>query len=344
MAFDLNLLLDDLQTTFHGVSGNMDSIFHRDAQHMYTTAHTERDALASEPHYVATPLPPPTNLTYAQLPWHCTPAAPRASGAERHQRARPAARRAPDAFFRMTRDERASHKHAAAARRVAFADDDGAASSSAAADALWDGLAAPAPRRPRRAPTPIPATTTTSDEDDSSRGSSDELDMEDDSAGSASDGGHVLHAPAPQRLTITVPGGKSDAFFALSFERACNLSSSTTSTTTSPAAFSVPPTPAPTPRSKTGLKIRIPAPGSAVLLALQLARACRVGGAEADDEGGASSSSGSSADTDVDADADAFMRMFDGVPRGGARVSRGARRAAAAAPYALARTARQLVH
>jgi hypothetical protein len=103
-------------------------------------------------------------------------------------------------------------------------------------------------------------------------------------------------ASAKDRLTIVVPGGKSEAYVAMAFERSCSLTGADRAdhhgsyifpTTLSPRLQQrerQPPGEEKRVR-RTGLKIRIPAPNPLLLLSWRLADSCRITGIDMDTAG-----------------------------------------------------------
>jgi hypothetical protein len=110
----------------------------------------------------------------------------------------------------------------------------------------------------------------------------------------------ALRAGARERLTIVVPGGKSEAYVTMAFGRSCSLADNDRINTDHDMSYILPTTNTdtvtPTPslvglltpdaeneeRPKTGLKIKIPGPNSAFMLSLRLANSCRVSESDVD--------------------------------------------------------------
>jgi hypothetical protein len=107
---------------------------------------------------------------------------------------------------------------------------------------------------------------------------------------------HRAHISAKERLTIIIPGGKSEAYVAMAFERSCSLANDNDddagtvhhglSSSSSPSF--IPPPSAERfllspeeggkgkEKEKTGLKIKVPVSNPLFMLALRLAGSCRV--------------------------------------------------------------------
>lgn len=235
------------------------------------------------------PLMSPSSLSsqYDYIPRAC-------HGVERRQRSRPSSRGGADYlhFSKLTRHERAAHK-TAAERRVAFAEP-----AHLFASSLWisaDDLppsttvlntATDTGKLNRRPPTPRYATSfdvacSSLDDDDDER---------DASPGSSGFDADVEFEPADvalrspeqvgdkERLTIVVPGGKSEAYVAMAFERSCSLS--TDDDCPSGAVHQSHDVSDTNENEKTGLKIKIPVPNPLFMLSLRLASSCRVSDAE----------------------------------------------------------------
>jgi len=86
------------------------------------------------------------------------------------------------------------------------------------------------------------------------------------------------HVGDKERLTIIVPGGKSEAYVAMAFERSCSLSTEDDDDCPSGAvhqSHDISDT-----NEKTGHKIRIPMPNPLFMLSLRLASSCRVSDGE----------------------------------------------------------------
>jgi hypothetical protein len=78
-----------------------------------------------------------------------------------------------------------------------------------------------------------------------------------------------------ERLTIIVPGGKSEAYVAMAFERSCSLSTEGDDDDCPSGAVHQSHDISDT-NEQTGLKIRIPVPNPLFMLSLRLASSCRV--------------------------------------------------------------------
>jgi hypothetical protein len=249
-------------------------------------------------------LPPPSPVllpTSPSSPSSFHDRIPRAShGVERRQRSRPSSRSGADYlhFSKLTRDERAALK-TASSRRVAFAEhayqiassslwtspDDAPPSTTVLATGTGTGTG----KLMHRPPTPRYATSfdfacASLDDDDDER---------DASPGSPGFDADVEFGPQhggpeqvgdKERLTIIVPGGKSEAYVSMAFERSCSLSTGdhhedggdddgdddchASSVHQSHDMSEM--------NEKTGLKIRIPVPNPLFMLSLRLASSCRV--------------------------------------------------------------------
>lgn len=250
--------------------------------------------VASPPPFLEDPttnaLPPPSSLLmppmssrslfsqYDHIPRAC-------HGVERRQRSRPLSRGGADYlhFSKLTRHERAAHKNAAS-RRVAFAE----SMHMFASTSLWISTDDAPPlttatdtgKLKRRPPTPRYATSfdvACSPLDDDER---------DASPGSPGFDADVEFEPAEveqrsreqgddkERLTIIVPGGKSEAYVAMAFERSCSLS--TEDEDDYPSGDVHQSHDSSDTNEKTGLKIKIPVPNPLFMLSLRLASSCRV--------------------------------------------------------------------
>jgi hypothetical protein len=265
-------------------------------------------------------LMPPTSLPSPDdhIPRAC-------HGVERRQRSRPSSRGGADYlhFSKLTRHERATHK-TAASRRVAFAEP----THQFASSSLWISADDPPPstatatgKLKRRPPTPRYTTSfdiacsslDDDDERDASPGSPGfDADVEFDAAEEAQRSREQVGDQ--ERLTIIVPGGKSEAYVAMAFERSCSLSTEDEDDCPSSAdhqSHDVSDT-----NEKTGLKIRIPVPNPLFMLSLRLASSCRVSDEEEkveveevaaahtddDDDGPPQSQSGMNQDQERDRD------------------------------------------
>lgn len=214
----------------------------------------------------------------------------------------------------MTRVERAAVK-TASSRRVAFAEHAHQIPSSSSSWTAPDGARPVAtatgswkPKRRPPTPTPIPTgrtmglslglagTSFDSGERDSSPGFDADVEFECVEVARRS---RRAHAGPKERLTIIVPGGKSESYVAMAFERSCSLAdddddddgAAQDRLPSSPSSSIIPPQPtmgllvAPEAEEgicneetngKTGLKIKIPVPNPLFLLSLRLADSCRV--------------------------------------------------------------------
>lgn len=215
-------------------------------------------------------------------------------GVERHQRPRPSSRGGADYlhFSRLTRDERTALKNASS-RRVAFAEHPHQIASSS----LWTSpdyaspsttvLATATSPFKHRPPTPRYATSfdaecTSFDDDerDASPGSPGfDADVEFEPEEVAQRGREQVGEK--ERLTIIVPGGKSEAYVSMAFERSCSLSTEGDDGDDCRASSVHRSHDMSNTNEKTGLKIRIPVPDPFFMLSLRLASSCRV----SDEEG-----------------------------------------------------------
>jgi hypothetical protein len=237
------------------------------------------------------PLTSPLSLSsqYDYIPRAC-------HGVERRQRSRPSSRGGADYlhFSKLTRHERAAHK-TAAERRVAFAEPahlfassslwittDDAPPSATVLTTTTDGG-----KLKRRPPTPRYATSF----DVAFSSLDDDVDEGDASPGSPGFDADVEFEPAEvalrsreqvddkERLTIVVPGGKSEAYVAMAFERSCSLSTEDDGgddDCPSGAVHQSHDVSDTSENEKTGLKIKIPVPNPLFMLSLRLASSCRV--------------------------------------------------------------------
>ena len=238
-------------------------------------------------------------------------------GVERRHRSRPS-RGGPDYSSKLTRAERAAIKAASFRRgRAAFTQQ----THQIAPSSLWTApkgapptLTATAKARRHRPPTPslIPSGHITSlslahvpydCERDESPGFDADVEFE---AAEVPRRDRRAHVGAKERLTIVIPGGKSEAYVAMAFERSCSLaddsddapsavhrgisSSSSSSSLFAPPSFTErlsltsedsEMTFGEKGKGKTGLKIKIPVPNPLFMLSLRLASSCRVSDEEA---------------------------------------------------------------
>ena len=245
-------------------------------------------------------LMPPTSLSspssqHDHIPRGC-------HGVERRQRSRPSSHGGADylQFSKLTRHEPAAHK-TAASRHVAFAEHAHQIASSSSWTSSDDAppsttvLATATATDKRRPPTPRYPTSF-----DVACSSLDDDDERDAFPGSPGFDADVEFEPAEEqvgdkeRLTIIVPGGKSEAYVAMAFERSCSLSTEDDDDCPSGAvhqSHDVSNT-----NEKTGLKIRISVPNPLFMLSLRLASSCRV----SDEEEQAEMKEGTGDDDDDD--------------------------------------------
>ena len=266
--------------------------------HLRVTEYSFGHSPSASPNYVTSPLPSPTVPSSRErwVPRIC-------HGVERSQRSRPSSRAAAQ-YPKLTRGERSAIKHVSS-RRWDDAEDAPPISSSS----LWVSpvLAANIPTKYPPRPTII------SDEHSPSatlRGAYGSLSERDASPGFDGDieSGDTARCDqrsssgANERLTIVVPGGKSEAYVAMAFERSCSLTDDDRADHHASYIFptTLPPPPPPTRHQqyqrqapgeerrarRTGLKIRIPAPNPLLLLSLRLADSCRITGIDVDTSGG----------------------------------------------------------
>ena len=246
------------------------------------------------------PMPPTSSLSPSSQHDHI----PRAChGVERRQRSRPSSRGGDYLYFsKLTRHERAAHK-VASSRRVAFAElAHQVASSSSwtspddappATTVLTTGTGTGTGKFERRPSTPRYATRfdvacSSLDDDDDERAASPgspgfDADVEFEPAEMAERS--LEQVGDKERLTIMVPGGKSEAYVTMAFERSCSLSTEEAdddddddncpSGVVHHQSHDVSDT-----NEKTGLKIKIPVPNPLFMLSLRLASSCRVSDGE----------------------------------------------------------------
>jgi hypothetical protein len=257
--------------------------------HLRVTEHSIGLSPSASRNYVASPLPHPTVPSSRDrwIPRIC-------HGVERRQRSRPSSHVA-EQYPKLTRGERTAIKHVSSWRWDAAEDAHQIASSS-----LWVAPLPAAKIYTKYPPTP----TIISDEHSPSaalRGAYGTLSERDVSpgfdgdieSGDAALGDQRSHASANERLTIVVPGGKSEAYVAMAFERSCSLTDDDRADHYGSYIF--PTTLSPPQRRRapgeekkvrrTGLKIRIPAPNPLLLLSLRLADSCRITGIDVDTSG-----------------------------------------------------------
>jgi len=283
-------------------------------------------------HYFASPLPFPKDAPTNAMPSLPPPPSPTSSpsspsspdrriprayrGVERRQRSRPS-RGGPDSGYlsKLTRAERAAIK-TASLRRAAFTQQ----THQIASSSLWTAPkgAPPAPTattKPRRhrppTPSPLPAGHIPAlslahvpydCERDESPGFDADVEFE---AAEVPRRDRRAYVGAKERLTIVIPGGKSEAYVAMAFERSCSLADDSddgpsavhrriSSSSSSSLFASSPPTgrfsltsegsevtSGEMGKGKTGLKIKIPIPNPLFMLSLRLAGSCRVSDKEA---------------------------------------------------------------
>ncbi|KAH9060559.1 hypothetical protein EDB87DRAFT_1683510 [Lactarius vividus] len=245
------------------------------------TEHSIGLSPSASPNYVASPLPYPT------VPLSLDHWVPRIyHGVERRQRLRPSSRGA-EPYPKRTREERTAIETVSSRRWDAAKDAHQIASSS-----LWTAPV-PASKIHTKVHTKhLPTPTILSHKHSPLQGAFGSLGSRDDSPGFDGDvesgavarRGRRARVGAKERLTIVVPGGKSEAYVAMAFERSCSLTGGDRSdhhgsyifpTTLSPPRERQPPKEERAVR-KTGLKIRIPAPNPLLLLSLRLADSCRI--------------------------------------------------------------------
>jgi len=239
------------------------------------------------------------NRISSPLPYHTVPSSPdgwipsMCHGVERRQRSRPSSRGV-EQYPKLTRGERMAIKTVPSRRWDAAEDTHQIPSSS-----LWVAPV-PAPKihtevHTKYLPTSndhSPCATGMCSERDASPG----FDSDIESSDVARRGCRARTSPK-ERLTIVVPGGKSEAYVAMAFERSCSLTDADRADHRGSYIF--PTTLSPhqqqqggrqPPREekrakKTGLKIRIPVPNPLLLLSWRLADSCRITGIDMDTAG-----------------------------------------------------------
>jgi hypothetical protein len=243
------------------------------------------------PNYIANPLPFPEDAMPPSS-YNDGDRVPRAChGVERRQRCRPTSRGAAGPYYgKLTRAER-TNTNTVSSRRVEFAELVNQIPSSS----LWTD--------PVPTPTQIPDGQAMnldlpSDDDCDTCRSWDERDASGFEGDVELESEELALPCARERLTIVVPGGKSEAYVTRAFERSCSLADNdrintdydmssilpTTTTTVTPTTSLVgllTPDAENEEKSKTGLKIKIPGPNSAFMLSLRLASSCRVSESDA---------------------------------------------------------------
>jgi hypothetical protein len=218
-------------------------------------------------------------------------------GVERRQRSRPPSRGV-EQYPKLTHGERMAIKTVSSRRWDAAEDTHQIPSSS-----LWVAPV-PTPKIHTEVHTKHPPTPTIISNDHSPcaalRGAYSERDVSPGFDGDIESSdvarlGSRAHSSAKERLTIVVPGGKSEAYVAMAFERSCSLTDADRADRRGSYIF--PTTPSPhqqgarqPPREerrakRTGLKIRIPAPNPLLLLSWRLADSCRITGIDMDTVG-----------------------------------------------------------
>ncbi|KAI0249220.1 hypothetical protein BJV78DRAFT_1284119 [Lactifluus subvellereus] len=357
-----------------------------------TTAHPIGHPQSACPNYIATSplsLPfsndddavlPSSHDDYRRIPRAC-------HGVERHRRSRMSSRGAAEHqyYAKLTRAERAMIK-TASSRRVDFAEHVQQIPSSSMWTASEPALPAAVTKlRVKRAPTPTPTpipdgrdlclglpseddddcnTCGSWDERDASSGFEGDVELESEEVAPRDrTGAHArvcASASAKERLTIVVPGGKSEAYVTMAFERSCSLGADdgdgdhdmsyilpTTTATGSGNRDSdaeMPESDSAKTTTKTGLKIKIPTANSAFMLSLRLENLCRV----SDDEDAgiftspeseyslSSLSYTGSSSAGVTPNSLVYGSSLISAP--GSRVARRVARRAALAPYAIDRS------
>ena len=251
-----------------------------DVSHLRVTEHSIGLPPSASPNYVAGPLPFPSDPSSSDrwVPRMC-------HGVERRQRSRPSSRGI-EQYSKLTRGERMAIKTVSSRRWDAAEDTHQIPSSS-----LW---VAPVPAHTevhtKYRSTIIPNTHSPSaySERDVSPGFDGDIE-----SGDAARHDRRARAGAEDRLTIVVPGGKSEAYVAMAFERSCSLTGADRAdhhgsymfpTTLSPRLKRQPPGEEKRVR-RTGLKIRIPAPNPLLMLSWRLADSCRITGIDMDTAG-----------------------------------------------------------
>jgi hypothetical protein len=294
-------------------------------------------------------------------------------GVERRQRSRASSREAAGQYHyaKLMRAERAATK-AFSSRQADFTEYAQLIPSSS----LWTGPVPSADvatvrRAPTLTPTLIPDDGQTvsldvlSDDDrdtwDASSGFEGDVELDSEEVALPPRGHHTATTAragsgARERLKIVVPGGKSEAYVTMAFERSCNItttdsvndhiniSQDMSSYITSPMGLIVAPPHAekvvPDDQKKTGLKIKIPTANSAFMLSLRLASSCRVSGnSDLDIDGGGEEyypgifSLSSSGDLSPESVYSSSCVARSAQPEG--RVARRAARRFALTPYAI---------
>ena len=259
--------------------------------HLRATEHSIGLPPSASSNYVASPLPYPT------VPSSPDRRIPRMyHGVERHQRSRLSSRGA-EQYPKLTRGARMAIKTVSSRRWDAAEDINQIPSSS-----LWVAPV-PAPRIHTEVHTKYPPTPTVISKGPSPsaalRGPYSERDVSpgfdgDIESGNAAQRSWRARASAKERLTIVVPGGKSEAYVAMAFERSCSLTDDDRADHHESYIFPTTLSPRQRPQRerqrpgeekrvrRTGLKIRIPAPNPLLLLSWRLADSCNITGIDMD--------------------------------------------------------------
>ena len=248
-----------------------------DVSHLRVTEHSIGLPPSAPPNYVASPLPFPSVPSPSD---RCVPRM--CHSVERRQRSRPSSR-AIEQYPKLTRGERMAIKTVSSRRWDAAEETHQIPSSS-----HW---VAPVPAHTTKYPSTITPNTHSPNaysERDVSPGFDGDIE-----SGDAARCDRRARAGAEDRLTIVVPGGKSEAYVAMAFERSCSLTGADRAdhhgsyifpTTLSPRLKLQPPREEKRVR-RTGLKIRIPAPNPLLMLSWRLADSCRITGIDMDTAG-----------------------------------------------------------
>ena len=197
--------------------------------------------------------------------------------------------------MKLTRHERAAAHKAAASRRVAFAEHAHQIASSSSWTCPDDAspsttvltTAAATAKLKRRPPTPRYVTSfdvACSSLDDEEREASPEssgFDADIEFEPSEVSQRSREQVDDKERLTIIVPGGKSEAYVAMAFRRSCSLSTEdddggNDGDDDCPSGVVHQSHDVSDTNDKTGLKLRIPVPNPLFMLSLRLASSCRV--------------------------------------------------------------------
>jgi hypothetical protein len=249
--------------------------------HLRVTEHSIGLPSSTSPNYVASslPYPPAPSSSDRRVPRMC-------HGVERRQRSRPSSRGI-EQYPKLTRGERMAIKTVSSWRWDAAEDTHQIPSSS-----LW---VAPVPAQVH---TQYPSRIISDDHSPSAYSERDVSPGFDGDIESVDPARRDRRARASvkDRLTIVVPGGKSEAYVAMAFERSCSLSGADRAD--HHGSYLFPTTRSPRLRQRerqppgeekrvgrTGLKIRIPAPNPLLLLSWRLADSCRITGIDMDTTG-----------------------------------------------------------